>query len=217
MKAVEAATETAPDLILLDVNMPELDGYSACEQLRSSPETSLTPIIVVTGNDNTDSVNQAYQSGATDFIAKPINWPLIGYRLRYVLRSARNIKALQKREQKIERLAYYDSLTELPNREYLRENSSAMFEVARRNGQQVVLLYLDLDGFKRVNDTLGHSVGDELLVAVAKRLQDSLQNVSDETSDICLARLGGDEFVALARCENGEKTGRHIVGAWSTV
>ncbi|MGI9232358.1 MAG: two-component system response regulator [Woeseiaceae bacterium] len=213
-EAINVAEEIDPDIILLDVNMPELDGYSACEHLRSSPATSLTPIIVVTGNDDTASVNQAYQSGATDFVAKPINWSLIGYRLRYVLRSARNIKALQAREQKIERLAYYDSLTELPNREYLRENSKEMLEVAKRNAQQLVLLYLDLDGFKRVNDTLGHSVGDELLAAVAWRLQESLKEVARKTSDICLARIGGDEFAALARCEDGKETGRLLAEAW---
>ncbi len=212
--AITAADEVDPDIILLDVNMPRMDGFSACERLRSSPKTSLTPIIVVTGNDDTASVNQAYQSGATDFIAKPMNWSLIGYRLRYVLRSARNIQALQAREQKIERLAYYDALTELPNREYLREASKRMFELADRNSQQLVLLYLDLDGFKRVNDTLGHSVGDELLSAVAERLQDSTRHAADETSDICLARIGGDEFAALARCADGSETGQRLAEAW---
>lgn len=214
MAAIAAAEEVDPDLILLDVNMPELDGYSACERLRSSPTTAHTPIILVTGDDDTASINHAYQSGATDFIAKPINWSLIGYRLRYVLRSARNIKALQTREQKIERLAYYDSLTELPNREYLRESSSKMFKLARQNSQQLVLLYLDLDGFKRVNDTLGHTVGDDLLAAVAERLQDSLQYAAEMTSEICLARIGGDEFVALARCEDGTEAGRVLAQAW---
>jgi len=212
--AITAAEHADPDIILLDVNMPELDGFSACERLRASPKTSLTPIIVVTGNDDTASVNQAYQSGATDFIAKPMNWSLIGYRLRYVLRSARNIKALQMREQKIERLAYYDTLTELPNREYLRETSKEMFELADRNAQQLALLYLDLDGFKRVNDTLGHSVGDELLAAVATRLQESLIHAADRTSDVCLARIGGDEFAALVRCADGAETGRYLAEAW---
>ncbi len=213
-EAINVAEEADPDIILLDVNMPELDGYSACERLRATPATSMTPIIVVTGNDDTASVNQAYQSGATDFIAKPINWSLLGYRLRYVLRSARNIKALQTREQKIQRLAYYDTLTELPNREFLREQSEKMFEMADRNSQQLVLLYLDLDGFKRVNDTLGHSVGDELLSAVAGRLQESTQNAADETSDVCLARIGGDEFAALARCGDGEAVGRLLAESW---
>lgn len=214
MAAIAAAEEVDPDLILLDVNMPELDGYSACECLRASPTTALTPIIVVTGDDDTASINRAYQSGATDFIAKPINWSLIRYRLRYVLRSARNIKALQMREQKIERLAYYDSLTELPNREYLRESSSKMFKLARQNEQQLVLLYLDLDGFKRVNDTLGHTVGDDLLAAVAERLQDSLEHAVETTSETCLARIGGDEFVALARCNDGAEAGQVLAEAW---
>ncbi len=213
-EAINVAEEIDPDIILLDVNMPELDGYSACEHLRATPATSLTPIIVVTGNDDTSSVNQAYQSGATDFISKPINWSLIGYRLRYVLRSARNIKALQSREQKIQRLAYYDTLTGLPNREFLRENSENMFEMAERNSQELVLLYLDLDGFKRVNDTLGHSVGDELLSAVAARLQESMQLAADNSLDVCLARIGGDEFAALACCDDGEETGRRIAEAW---
>ncbi|MGI9248852.1 MAG: putative bifunctional diguanylate cyclase/phosphodiesterase, partial [Woeseiaceae bacterium] len=214
LAAIATATKADPDIILLDVNMPELDGFSACQRLRSLPATAHTPIIVVTGNDDTASVNQAYQSGATDFIAKPINWSLIGYRLRYVLRSAQNIKALQKREQRIERLAYYDSLTELPNREFVRENSSNIFELARQSSQEVVLLYLDLDGFKRVNDTLGHTVGDELLAAVADRLQDSLHHVIERVSDLCLARIGGDEFVALARCDDGVATGQILAKSW---
>ena len=93
-EAIDRFSASPVDVILMDVEMPGTDGYQACSEIRANTKGGDIPIIMVTGNDDSESVDRAYQVGATDFISKPINWSLIGHRLRYILRSARNLKAL---------------------------------------------------------------------------------------------------------------------------
>lgn len=323
--ALKLVRSYSPDIVLLDVVMPRLDGYSTCEELRRIPEASHVPVIMLTGLDDNESIDRAYQAGATDFISKPINWGVLGYRVRYVLRASRalrdvakhqssletaqriarlggwewgilhndhywsaetyrilgldpaqvsaNLEAflarvhpderaatrqaitelirsgefsarmirvvqpaggmryvqlqavaafdaagtvirlsgtiqdvteLQEAEQRIRYLAYYDGTTGLPNRQSFIESLGKALNVARRHHRQLGILALDLDQFKRVNDTLGHGVGNEVLVAAAERLATTLRDCDViampeqrlEGSE-GLARLDGDEFSVL--------------------
>ena len=96
--ALAVGRGTAVDLVLLDVEMPGLDGYAVCEALRQSAPGRYAPIVMITGHDDADSVDRAYDAGATDFMSKPLNWPLIAHRLRYLLRNAESLRQLDQRE-----------------------------------------------------------------------------------------------------------------------
>ena len=185
--AIAACAAGMPDLVLLDVEMPQGNGYQACSGIRSLPNGGDVPIVMVTGFDDAASINLAYDAGATDFVVKPINWALLAHRIRYVLRGARA-------QAHIHRLAYFDALTALPNREWIGEYLARSLEAAAQSAQQVALLFVDLDQFKRINDTLGHETGDALLRQVAARLSAALESAA---GDAQLARVGGDEFIVV--------------------
>jgi len=315
--ASQAFVECKPAIVLLDVEMPIQDGFKTCAQLRRLPGGENVPIVMVTGRDDIMAVDEAYQAGATDFIAKPINWPIFGHRVQYILRASHDYQALRhteakndvllsampdsfivldtngvitdyipgkfenplpqpdddkgvisdlfpekvariwskaqrhviqngrgtrvefalggdadgpsfyearflpyvdrrilvlvseiterrRAEQRIRRLAFYDNLTGLPNRQAFRQQLGRLLETANEKKSRVAVLYIDLDNFKRINDTLGHTFGDEVLIAIADRLSASVRrrNDRDDDDDIPngVARLGGDEF-AFAICD----------------
>jgi diguanylate cyclase (GGDEF)-like protein len=308
--AVSACALQMPDIALLDVEMANGDGYQACTNIRFLPGGADLPIVMVTGCDDTQSIDRAYEAGATDFVVKPINWTLLGHRIRYVMRGARTIEALRFSEQKnaallkaipdgiflveatgtvghcfspiagwtpgaeretgprslfslmpvatrghamdclgsalrgepavfefaladqaqptrhfecrylpnsgghvlaiirditarketearIHRLAYFDALTGLPNREWTRDYLSQALAQARCGKRHLALLYVDLDQFKRVNDTLGHATGDALLRQVAGRLQGVVDEIGEQGMQAQIARSGGDEFLVV--------------------
>ena len=312
-EAVASFEDDKPDLVLLDVELPGTNGFELCATLRLMSPGVDVPIVMVTGHDDTASIAQAYQVGATDFIHKPVLWPTLPHRIGFILRARDNMRALQVSEQKnrallqalpdtifivgrdgqlvehitgddkgsgrslvgkqleqvlpsgvaraarqaisgvarselsayefvvgrgkdqrsfearlrpqpdgtlvivtrdtterqkakarIEYLAYYDILTGLANRQqFVRESGSAI-RAAKASGHMMALLYLDLDRFKRINDNLGHSVGDALLKNVARRLEQSTRPTDmvaaaadTEPARARVARLGGDEFVVL--------------------
>ena len=315
------------DMVMLDVDMPDMSGFEVCVQMRAEVGR-LLPILMVTGMDDVGSVEHAYQSGATDFISKPINWALIGHRVKYLLRGhqtlvdlgaaqARNAAILQAipdllfemdlqgrhlechsprsellavpveqllgrtvdevmppeaahtclaalheahaqgsssgkqfeldlprgtfwfelsvsrkatqdgeeprfivlsrditerkdAEKKILRLAYFDGLTRLPNRQSFLQRVDREIKRALHSGTQLGVLFMDLDGFKNINDTLGHSVGDQILQRAANRLRRGVRPAdlvsrpaeletrgAEPGSEVEFARLGGDEFTAL--------------------
>jgi predicted signal transduction protein with EAL and GGDEF domain/FixJ family two-component response regulator len=314
------------DMVMLDVDMPDLDGFAVCAELRARAG-ALLPIVMVTGMDDIGSVEAAYECGATDFIVKPVPWALIGHRVRYLFRShqamldlhaaearhaallnaipdplfeldlegryldhrvphgdfpapltepvrgrtvcevlppaaaavclaalraahehgaasgaqfelerpsgntwfelsvarksvppgeqprfivlSRDITERKVAEAQIARLAYFDSLTGLPNRRSFLDCLEREVRRAAETGRGLAVLFMDLDGFKNINDTLGHDVGDRVLVAAAERLRDSLRardlvsrplpSTAEPAPGITLARLGGDEFTAVIR------------------
>jgi len=321
-EALTCFASRSPDLVLMDACMPEMDGFKACAALRRDSRSRHTPVIMVTGLEDTASIQAAYEAGATDFITKPINWPILCHRIQYMLRASRTLEALRQSEarlseaqkiahlghwtqdlksmalscsaeasklleleapasdekwmkllcpedrkrrrlaleealesgqayrleyrialpdgrarnifeqgkaqydaegrplrllgvlqdvtqrrqdeDRIRSLAYFDTLTGLPNRLLFKEYTKQALQQARRHGRQLALLYLGLDRFKRINDTLGHSGGDALLKAVSDLLVKHLRGYDF----ICrgrkqieqaapLARLGGDEFTIL--------------------
>ncbi len=328
VQALACYQSLAPDLVLLDVEMPGMDGFAVCREIRRLETHSVVPIIMVTGGDELESVTKAYEAGATDFVSKPINWPILGHRVLYVLRASdaitrlriadahhravlaaipdtffrmnkdgfyldyeqgheassvfssdncvgrhldqvlpeeiarhmleevrtvletqhirsldyelpiagptprvrhgehavplpvrhfearlvatgpdevlglvRDISERKRTEEQIRRLAYCDSLTGIPNRQAFLETLEAELTRSRKGNKKFAVLFMDLDAFKRINDTLGHDVGDHLLMAVSERLRDTTRP-SDlvsrtEVGGNNLARLGGDEFTIL--------------------
>ncbi len=196
--------EHGADAVLLDVVMPNgMNGFETCRALRELPESRCLPIMMMTVKDDMESLKNSYTAGATDFIAKPINFPLLGYRLQYMLRSSDTTKQLFESERRLHRIAYFDSLTGLPNRQFFREHLQMTIALAERLKLKLGLMYLDMDGLKRINDSLGHHVGDQFLKEIGERLKNSLRitdaiawhGKTDEGSSI--ARLGGDEFSIL--------------------
>jgi diguanylate cyclase (GGDEF)-like protein/PAS domain S-box-containing protein len=322
-QALELFAREQPNLVLLDVLMPGIGGYETCRRLRALASGQHVPILMLTGLDDLESINQAYEAGATDFVSKPINWAVLGHRVRYMLRASETIKELaenqallssaqriarlgswswdlkgdhgqwseqtyailgyergavapnatsflervhpdevkqarteirkllagkeigefahrivmadgsmrhvrvhcglrfddngfavgahgtiqdvtdsKRAEERIRNLAYFDGLTQLPNRHYFIENVAQALHNSKRHGRVLGVLSMDLDQFKRINDTLGHSVGDKLLQAVATRLHDGIRahdTIAHGEPDpaLGLARLGGDEFCIL--------------------
>jgi len=190
--ALEGALTQGAALVLLDVDMPGLDGYAVCRRLRSDPRFTSVPIVMVTGHEDSAAIGLAFDAGATDFISKPVNWALLPRRLAYILRNAAAAE-------RIERLAYFDPLTGLPNRQRCLETAEREFAAAAASGESVAIVYLDLNSFKRVNDTFGHSVGDAVLRTVADKLTDSAASAARASAHVCVSRFGGDEFVILVR------------------
>ncbi|MBL8074329.1 MAG: EAL domain-containing protein [Nitrospira sp.] len=322
--AIEQYATQRPDLIVMDLVMPVMDGFVACLKLRESEEGKRVPILVMTGLDDEDSIGRAYACGATDFIAKPTNATILGHRVRYMLRGSSTLNALlrsearlglaqriakignwewhpstgqflvspelcrlmgiraqdfrgtkeafldmvhvddralvdrtlqsilaegkpcdidhrivfqhggelsvnlqaeavlddqsktmtivgtakdiserKRSEREIQRLAYYDSLTGLPNRVLFKDRVIQALAHAHRYQTTLAVLFLDLDRFKVINDTLGHNIGDLLLKQVADRLTESVRHSDSVGRPIEkggaheLARLGGDEFTVL--------------------
>lgn len=200
-------------LILLDVNMPEMDGFEVAALLCEESKTKNTPIIFVTAA-YADDLNRikGYTFGAVDYIAKPINDVILLskvqiflelYRSREQLQRAIEELALrneqlqaevgerQRAEEKARHQAMHDPLTDLPNRLLFVDRLRASMERAVRRQSRTALLYVDIDGFKPINDSHGHQVGDALLVAIADRMTHGVRAIDT------VSRLGGDEFAVI--------------------
>ncbi len=206
--ALDAALANDVAIVLLDVDMPMMDGYEVCRRLRAEPRFSSAPIVMVTGHQDSHAVRLAFEAGATDFVSKPVNWALLPHRLEYILRNAAAAEH-------IERLAYYDPLTGLPNRRRCIDLLGASFDAAARSRESVAVVYLDLNSFKRVNDTFGHAFGDEVLRTVAERLTHTLRSFAGRYASVMVARFGGDEFVISVRHAQARDVGLEIAAACS--
>lgn len=332
VQALEALEQDRFDIILLDAMMPNMDGYEFCAKLRATEGDMHTPVLMMTGLDDLAAIHRAFEVGATDFISKPLNYIILGYRVQYMLRTkatadllrkndllltraqtlaqlghwewyvgmpniacsqetirilgleefitkhsqsfiptisheksvalpeiidqalewgeafqsekkyqhpdgstkvlrfdvqvtcvdaavtevmgtVQDITDIRKTEDEVRYLAYYDTVTGLPNRRFLLQYLQFNLDVAKRHKQSISLLFLDLDNFKRINDTMGHEVGDQLLQGVSERLCqcvrasdvvtyeiDSKKNqkqMMESDDDSAIVRLGGDEFVVV--------------------
>ena len=184
MQALNICKRHMPDLVLMDAVMPELDGFDACQMIRELPHGSDIPVLMITALDDEQSIVRAFSSGATDYVSKPINFSVIKQRV------ARLIKA-SKAEQDVKKLAYHDPLTGLPNRTYLKQQLAVTVNRAATEKPRFAILFLDLDRFKMINDTMGHDAGDLLLKAVADRIRHCVRENN------FVARLGGDEFTVV--------------------
>lgn len=184
-QALTLAGTAAPDVILLDVLLPGLDGFEVCARLKADPLTAEIPIIFVTGLGDTAAETRGLELGAMDYIAKPINPPVMRMRVD-------NQIELKRARDRLARLAVTDGLTGLANRR--RFDEMLRLEHARhgRSGGYLTLVMIDLDHFKRYNDTYGHLRGDDCLRAVAGALERALLRPAD-----LAARLGGEEFACI--------------------
>jgi diguanylate cyclase (GGDEF)-like protein len=224
--AIRVAKSGFPDVILLDINMPEMNGYEVCEALKSDSDTEEIPVIFLTALDEVMDKVKAFEVGGVDYITKPFQIEEMVARIsnQIQLKNAKSeIKKLnreleervrdrtaqleaeiverKKAEEKLSFMALHDPLTELPNRTGLMARLQQVLQRVKENSDYMFgLLFLDCDRFKVVNDSLGHLVGDQLLKSLAQRLQMCINS-----SDI-IARFGGDEFVIiLDDIENLEK------------
>ena len=185
------------DLILLDLEMPGMDGFQVMEGLKDIETEGYTPILVITAQPGHKL--RALGSGAKDFVTKPFDQVEVKTRIHNMLEVRLLYKQLEHHNRALESLALHDALTGLPNRRLLMDRLSLAIAHARRNKGTMALMYLDLDGFKQINDTLGHDAGDALLCMVAARL---LGAVRQEDT---VARVGGDEFmIALPELSHAE-------------
>ena len=114
-RAIEQFEKHSPALLLLDVSMPKMNGFEVCEHIRGHEKGKHIPVIMVTGSDDLESIHKSYAVGATDFIAKPIKWPILGERVKYILRASQAFADLVTQQHELHQLAFYDSLTGLPN------------------------------------------------------------------------------------------------------
>lgn len=175
------------DLIMLDLQMPGMDGFQVMECLKEVETDGYLPVLVITAQPAYKL--RALQSGAKDFISKPFDLAEVLMRVHNMLEVRLLHKAARNNGRMLESLALTDPLTGLANRRLLADRIAMAIVRARRNKNPMAVVYLDLDGFKQINDTLGHGAGDVLLKMVARRL---LETVREEDT---VARLGGDEFM----------------------
>ena len=201
--ALKLYIQHEPNIVLLDVHMPMLSGFEVCAEIRKHPKGKDIPILMVTGADDILSIESAYKHGATDFLPKPLRWPMVAHRVRYMLKGSETFNSLKQSEEKMRRLAYIDSLTGLPNRQSLDESLEEAIWFAAKERQSLVIMYIDLDNFKRINDTLGHDFGDKLLKKISEKICQCVKEKAGfpdaliDVNDIEVFRLGGDEFMIL--------------------
>ena len=192
---IAAYQEHRPDLILVDAVMPILDGFEFCEQLKNLGER-LTPILMITSLDDNESVDRAFASGATDYITKPINLPVLRQRVRNLVRQSHLIKnqltELQQANQDLKLLANLDSLTKLSNRRGFDDYIQKEWDRMKRIKAPLSLIMCDVDFFKNYNDRYLHPNGDKCLVKVAMSMRSTVRRSGD-----LVARYGGEEFAIV--------------------
>ncbi len=188
--ALEYLSGESAEVILLDLGLPDSKGLSTLEAILAAG--SATPIVVLSGMDDEKAAYQAVQQGAQDFLEKgSIDRKGLVRSLLYAAERQRLRTELEEARLREHELAYHDSLTGLPNRRLFYDRLGQAIEHAKRDKTMVGLMFLDLDGFKNINDSLGHGAGDSLLKAVAERLESALR--SSDT----VGRIGGDEFTVI--------------------
>ena len=196
-EAIKLFESLKPNIIIMDAMMPIIDGFEACKQIKALDSAKDVPILITTALENEQSVDLAYQSGAADFIPKPINLSVLRQRVKRLLDK-------QSADDHVQKLAYVDGLTGLPNRTAFVEQFEQELGHAKRVDSALAIFFIDVDQFKNINDSLGHEAGDVLLKAMAGRLSGCIRS-----GDV-LARLGGDEFIVLLSHIKGNKTAEKV-------
>jgi len=185
VQALEKARQHRPDLILLDVLMPEMDGMGVLRELKRDDATRLIPVIFITALDSATDEENGLNLGAVDYISKPFHPPIVRVRVRNQLQ-------LLHQRRLLEQLASLDGLTGIPNRRQFDATLLKEWHRCQRNRQPLSLIVADVDFFKKYNDALGHAAGDRVLQEVAATLRQAARRPGD-----LVARYGGEEFVLL--------------------
>ncbi len=197
-EALDLVHANPPQLILLDVMMPLMDGYEVSRRIKNDETLPYIPIILVTARDSTQDKVDGLDAGADDYITKPINFPELEARVRSMLRIKRLQDELDQKNQELEevnkklrKLSITDGLTELYNHRHVHELLHEEFERTKRSGESMAVAMLDLDRFKMVNDTHGHPTGDVILVETSRILRDTAREID------MVGRYGGEEFIVI--------------------
>jgi len=217
-QCLDAYISVKPDLILLDALMPVMDGFTCCKQLIQIARNNLTlalasfdfntessfgntifsklwdrtPILMITGLDDPESVNRAFEAGASDYVTKPIHWPVFRQRVRRLLQQAQLYKQLEAANQALLELASLDGLTAVANRRYFDHYLNTQWLTLAQEQLPLSLILCDIDFFKLFNDQYGHPTGDVCLQKVAAVLSQKAQKNRD-----LVARYGGEEFAVI--------------------
>jgi len=190
-----AARREKPDLILLDLDMPDMSGFEVCRELKSDPELQMIPVIFLAASDETEDKVRGLDLGAVDYVTKPFN----AFELRARVRAALRTKRLQ---DLLIKYTQIDPLTELPNRRALRERLRQAWARFQRHGSALSFIMADIDEFKRINDVHGHPLGDRALREFAQVLRRHCRECDFP------ARYGGDEFAIVVPDEHAEGAAR---------
>ena len=175
------------DLILLDIDMPDINGYDVCKRIKNNETIKNIPIIFITGRTSQEDEEYGLNLGAIDYITKPFNKAIVKLRIKNYL----NLKI---KNDMLEKLSMYDGLTNIRNRRFFDETFEKTFSEIKRDKKSLAVLMIDIDFFKPYNDNYGHGQGDETLRKVAKALEKTIKRASD-----FVARYGGEEFVILLK------------------
>lgn len=216
--ALQEVSRQPPDLILLDITMPEMDGYEVCQQLKASEVTANIPIIFISALGRIDDKVRAFETGGQDYMTKPVQDLEVLMRVKNQLLIQQQHQQLMQQNQRLEQeiverlkaeaeirqLSLTDELTQLYNRRGFFLLAEQQLKIARRTQSPCFLLFADLDGLKQINDGLGHEVGDRVITDAAKLLKQTFRD-----ADI-VARIGGDEFVVFISNCSDHKDDFHV-------
>lgn len=214
-EAIELLYTARPDLILLDIHLPGMDGYQICEHIRTTPSINQIPIIFITSNDNEDDIVKGFNLGGNDYVTKPFNQVVLESRIKNQLETVQNRKLLndyicqlesknyelKRQKEQSEYLASRDHLTGIYNRRYIQSMIIDSIEGHSDTPLTFSLGLFDIDNFKQVNDRYGHPVGDFVLKEVVEIMQRHIR------PEDCLGRWGGEEFLLFLPYTNIEQAG----------
>jgi diguanylate cyclase (GGDEF)-like protein len=190
-QALEIVAQSRPDLILMDVMMPDLNGYEVCRRLKADPASAGVPVIFLTAKTESEDIIAGFNAGGVDYLTKPFIREELFARIGVHLRLQHLVLELEAKNQELQRLAETDELTGLVNRRFLLDRLRETIRLADRHHFPVSVLMLDIDFFKQVNDRWGHQAGDEVLVRVATALRDTVRSTD------WVGRYGGEEFLVV--------------------
>ncbi|MEH2329902.1 PleD family two-component system response regulator [Nostoc sp.] len=192
IEAINVFNQLHPDIVLLDAIMSDMDGFECCTQLELLDCNKHTPVLMITGLEDQESVDRAFAVGAMDFVTKPIHWPVLRQRVKRLIQQSQLQQKLEAVNLELQRLVTIDGLTQVANRRRFEEYFYQEWQRLKREQRPLSLILCDVDFFKLYNDTYGHRVGDRCLQKIAQAIKDMIKRPGD-----LVARYGGEEFAVI--------------------
>ena len=196
LSALDIASKDSPDLILLDIMMPEMDGYEVCRKLKKNDDTKNIPIIFITAKTDEDSIEEAYAVGGIDYVTKP-------FKPRELLARVKTQLKMKALVDNLEYISSYDSMTGIYNRRKFFELANKIFN---EKNDDIFATVIDIDKFKNINDKYGHSVGDIVIQRITQAITNSIPK------EVIFGRVGGEEFFLLCNAHSQEEV--HVKIEW---